>query len=125
MTRFSCQWLLARMKGSVCISKSQRISRFSFPETDSDLCIYYFLLDQNLVSCTISRESSFPPNHTYFCNSLISVRRIRLLCNQLFSFCHHMIYSAFLMSIIKFCFDLINSYSIFVRFSFSFQVSSA
>ena len=78
--------LLAEIIWSVCVSKFQRSLYVSFSRTDSGLCIYHLFVGQTSISCTISSGSPCPPSLS------VLICCIRLLCDWLFCFYHHITY---------------------------------
>ena len=94
LIHFTMSDRLARIGWSVCISKFQRILCVSFSRIlvcADTICRH----GQILVSCTIPTWSLFPPNHVYSNILFVPVCRIRLLCDSLSHFCHHITYTCY------------------------------
>ena len=81
--------ILAGIKWSVCISKSQRILLASFSRRDSGLWIYHLAVCLNFNSFHSSYLIAFPTQSCLVWNSFVLVCRVCLLCDEWFHFYHH------------------------------------
>ena len=80
--------------GDLFVSQSPR--KFYASHFLGQILIYGYTIchhGQILISCTILSEFLFPPIHAYACTPFVPVCCIHLLYDELFHFCHYIIYT--------------------------------
>ena len=83
---------LAKIRWSVCMSKSQRTLCVSFSRTYAGLCIYHFFVWPNFSFCTIPSGSPCPPSRAKSYTLSVLICCIRLSFDWWFCLYHHTTY---------------------------------